>query len=178
VKAIRLWVSHPQDAQQTMLLRHCKATECIQNISTHNRDDLTYLYACVLEAQQVTDKRQAIRTLQIIVEKYDAGAPSGVHFPALLRCTARLLFQEIRTLQECSQQIIDELINIFKCAIRHAHALQLAASATSKQFSHKELEWFSRNSYNLALQYCGVIEADRIVDLATVCLNVNVTLTS
>jgi hypothetical protein len=43
------------------------------------------LYACVLEAQQTGDKREAVAALQKVLEKYDYKAPKGIHLPALLR---------------------------------------------------------------------------------------------
>jgi hypothetical protein len=43
------------------------------------------LYACVMDAQAVGDKRQAIHALERVIEKYNYTAPTGIHLPALLR---------------------------------------------------------------------------------------------
>ena len=54
-------------------------------VCQHSTKDDTLLYACVLEAQQAGDKRQAVIALQKVLEKYGYGTPAGVHLPALLR---------------------------------------------------------------------------------------------
>jgi len=65
------------------------ATHCLDAVCNESSKDATILYACVLEAQQAGNKRQAATALQRVSEKYDYGTPRGVHLPALLR-------QEIR----------------------------------------------------------------------------------
>ncbi|KAI9880695.1 MAG: hypothetical protein M1830_001328 [Pleopsidium flavum] len=61
------------------------ATECLDTVCDQSSKDATILYACVLEAQQVGNKRQAATALQRVSEKYDYGSPRGIHLPALLR---------------------------------------------------------------------------------------------
>lgn len=67
--------------------------------------------------------------MQRVLDKYDYGAPQGVHLPALLRyskyasflhhansqirCTARMLIQELDNTAAKSQQGIDEICNLF-----------------------------------------------------------------
>ena len=41
-----------------------------------------------------------------------------------------------------------------------------------KLFSMAELDWFSRNSYNLALKYCTVWEPSQILGLLQTCVEV------
>lgn len=61
------------------------ATDCLDEVCNESSKDATILYACVLEAQQAGNKRQAATALQRVSEKYDYGTPRGVHLPALLR---------------------------------------------------------------------------------------------
>jgi hypothetical protein len=61
------------------------AAECLNIVCRNSAKDATLIYACVMEAQSVGDKRQAISALQKVLEKYDHTAPSGIHLPALLR---------------------------------------------------------------------------------------------
>ena len=49
------------------------------------RQDATLLFACVMEAHDSGDKRQAINALERVLDKYDYSAPAGIHLPALLR---------------------------------------------------------------------------------------------
>lgn len=66
------------------------AAECLQMINFSSGKDSTLLCACVLDAQQVGAKTQTIAALQLVLDKYDYGAPSSVHLPSLLRITIRL----------------------------------------------------------------------------------------
>jgi hypothetical protein len=61
------------------------AAECLEYISRSSAKDATLLYACVIEAQSVGDKKEVINTLGRVLDKYDYSAPIGVHLPALLR---------------------------------------------------------------------------------------------
>ena len=62
-----------------------KATQCLDTICSTSTKDATLLYACVLEAQRAGDRAQSIASMQRVLDKYDYGAPGGVHLPALLR---------------------------------------------------------------------------------------------
>lgn len=61
------------------------ATECLDHICRSSAKDMTLLYACVMEAQRAGNKRQAINALRKALDKYEHGATTGVHLPALLR---------------------------------------------------------------------------------------------
>ncbi|KAK4995492.1 sporulation-specific protein 22 [Elasticomyces elasticus] len=61
------------------------ATESLEIICKASSKDATYMFACVLEAQQSGCKQQAIAALQKVLERYNYSAPTGVHLPALLR---------------------------------------------------------------------------------------------
>ncbi|KAL2001085.1 hypothetical protein VTN02DRAFT_2252 [Thermoascus thermophilus] len=76
----------------------------------------------------------------------------GVHLPALLRCAARLLALELRDSEANNPELKEQLCKIFETAVMQASKHQ--GSSDGKPFSVSELEWFSRNSYNLALQSC------------------------
>ncbi|TKA58186.1 hypothetical protein B0A49_06961 [Cryomyces minteri] len=120
--------------------------------------DSTLLFACVLEAQQSGEKRQAVAALQRVLEKYSYDAPAGVHLPALLRCTARLLISELVAESANDERSITEICKLFEGAVAQAKSPKRRASAQSNQdFNIVELQWFSRNSYNLCLKYCSDI---------------------
>jgi hypothetical protein len=61
------------------------AAESLDIVCKHSTKDATLLYACVLEAQQTGNKKEAIVALHKVLERYDYNAPKGVHLPALLR---------------------------------------------------------------------------------------------
>lgn len=66
------------------------AAECLEHINSKSDRDSPLLYACVLDAQQVGNKKLALAALQLVLEKYSFTAPSNVHLPALLRITIGL----------------------------------------------------------------------------------------
>lgn len=61
------------------------AAECLDVVCRNSAKDATLLYACVMEAHSIGDKKQVISALQQVLDKYDYTAPAGIHLPALLR---------------------------------------------------------------------------------------------
>jgi hypothetical protein len=61
------------------------ASDCLDVVCRQSAKDATLLYACVIEAQSVGDKRQAIAALEKVLDKYNYSAPTGIQLPALLR---------------------------------------------------------------------------------------------
>ena len=118
--------------------------------------DASLIYACVLEAQRVGDQTQIISALQRVLEQFDYDAPPGVHLPALLRCTARLL---MRSSEQVNNNAINSLCKVFEGA-----AIQAKRSREQDKdnlFTINELDWFSRNCYNLSLKVCHVWPPDQ-----------------
>lgn len=69
------------------------AAECLQAISSTAKttQNLTLLYGCVLDTQQIGDKTQTLAGLQLVLEKSDYGAQTPIHLPSLLRLTISLM---------------------------------------------------------------------------------------
>ncbi|KAF2839609.1 SPO22-domain-containing protein [Patellaria atrata CBS 101060] len=131
------------------------ALECLDIVCRESSKDATLLYACVLEAQQSGDRRQAVVALQKVLEKYQYSAPQGVHLPALLRCTARLLMAELDFKDDAAFDTSEELCRLFEGAAKQANKPNNRVSSSGEgDFISLELEWFSRNIYNLALKFC------------------------
>ncbi|KAF2090252.1 SPO22-domain-containing protein [Saccharata proteae CBS 121410] len=147
------------------------ATECLDIVCKQSSKDATLLYACVLEAQQVGDKRQAAVALQKVLQKYEYGAPQGVHLPALLRCTLRLLATQLATTDENAITTATELCKVFEGAAAQAkNTKRRSVPQAGQEFTVTELEWFSRNSYNIALKYCDTMEPELLMRLLNACI--------
>lgn len=147
------------------------AAECLDVVCQHSTKDDTLLYACVLEAQQAGDKRQAVIALQKVLEKYGYGAPVGVHLPALLRCTARLLLSELIVEGVVNQSVAEELGKLFEGAVVQAKAARRPQNAqVQHSFTTVELEWFSKNSYNISLKYCAELSPKSLTRLLAACI--------
>ncbi|KAI4281274.1 MAG: hypothetical protein L6R38_003832 [Xanthoria sp. 2 TBL-2021] len=146
------------------------AAECLESISKEQGKDANLLYACVLEAQKNGDRLQVIRALSQVLEKTTYQAAAGLHLPALLRLTARMLIQELESGQSQDQHCIDELCKVFEGAAAAAKRSR-RDSSQDDIFPSAELDWFSRNSYNVALKMCTVWKADATLRIVRACSN-------
>ncbi|KAL2219458.1 meiosis protein SPO22/ZIP4 like-domain-containing protein [Thermoascus aurantiacus ATCC 26904] len=123
---------------------------CLESLCKLDKEGTTYILACVAEAQRSGSTRQGITALQHLLERLDYSPGHGIHLPALLRCTARLIALELRDNEADNPELKEQLCKIFEVAVIQASKHQ--GFSDGKPFSVFELEWFSRNSYNLALQ--------------------------
>ncbi|KAI4944815.1 hypothetical protein J4E91_008503 [Alternaria rosae] len=131
------------------------AAECLDYVCRSSAKDATLLYACVMEAQSVGSKRQAINALEKVLEKYEHSAPAGIHLPALLRSTARMLESELTKDGNIDTGILEQICNVFEGA--------------KELFTAVEFEWFSKNAYNMSLKYCAEMPPGLLVRLLGCC---------
>ncbi|KZZ87885.1 Meiosis specific protein SPO22 [Ascosphaera apis ARSEF 7405] len=146
------------------------ATSCIEGLCEKGADATVYLQACVAEAQRMGKRHHAALGLQRLLHDLLESHTSEVdHLPVLLRCTVRLLLEELDTDTSKQRAIEEELCNLFDTAMIQAEKYQ-ALKPDTNPFTVTELEWFSRNSYNLAVQYCSMWAPQIIQKLLTVCI--------
>ncbi|KAF2848838.1 SPO22-domain-containing protein [Plenodomus tracheiphilus IPT5] len=147
------------------------AAQCLDHVCRSSVKDATLLYACVMEAQSAGNKRQAINALDRVLEKYDYSAPAGIHLPALLRCTARLLQSELLKDGKVDPGLMSQLCTVFDGACSQAKASRRRPSTPAQQlFTAQEFDWFSKNAYNLSLKYCAEIAPKDLVKLLSTCI--------
>jgi hypothetical protein len=144
------------------------ANECLDTICSVSDKDTTLLYACVLEAQQVGDQSQILILLQQVLQKYNYDAPNETRLPTLLRCTARLLIREVDNPASEVANAVDDICKIFEAAATQAEASR--RDAVTNAFSLAELDWFSKNSYNLGLKVCTSWNPGQTLRLVKSCL--------
>ncbi|KAL8757342.1 MAG: hypothetical protein Q9184_004228 [Pyrenodesmia sp. 2 TL-2023] len=89
------------------------------------------------------------------------------HMPLI----ARLLVEELDSQQSPEIECIDELCKVFEGAVAAAQACQQDTSTTDA-FSPAELDWFSRNSFNLALKMCTTWKAEATLRIVQACSTV------
>ncbi|KAI4712219.1 hypothetical protein J4E89_002485 [Alternaria sp. Ai002NY15] len=142
------------------------AAECLDYVCRSSAKDATLLYACVMEAQSAGSKRQAINALEKVLEKYEHSAPAGIHLPALLRSTARMLESELTKDGNIDSGILEQICNVFE----GAKASRIRPSTPAKElFTAVEFEWFSKNAYNMSLKYCAEMPPGLLVRLLGCC---------
>ncbi|KAL8943366.1 MAG: hypothetical protein Q9211_001005 [Gyalolechia sp. 1 TL-2023] len=163
------------------------ATACLDAISAGSQSDFTLLYACVLEAQKNGNRLTVIRALSRVLDKRNYATTSDVHLATLLRfvsddvtkflvcaharsTTARLLIEELDSPKSQEVDCIGELCKVFEAAAAVAEASQQQGPGAKDDFPIAELDWFSRNSYNLALNICTMWEAGSTLRIVQACL--------
>ncbi|KAI9804595.1 MAG: hypothetical protein M1833_006668 [Piccolia ochrophora] len=148
-----------------------RAAECLEKVREDNSNDATLPYACVLEAQEKGHRGLAIRALEIILNKVSCNAPKELHIPALLRCSARLLMAECGDDTVNKPEVVISLCKLFKGAASQAqHSQRDKNTQTEQQFSIDELNWFSRNSYNVALKSCTLWRPQDTLEILQACI--------
>ncbi|KAF2768602.1 SPO22-domain-containing protein [Teratosphaeria nubilosa] len=137
------------------------AQECLSIVIKHAHKDSTFLYACVLEAQQTNMRHLVLAAMHALLEKQ----PAGLHLPSLLRCMARLLVGALDT-RECSlEEAVTEIVLLFESA---ADNIKVFRQGTDEQW-RTEIQWWSKNAYNFALKMCADIHPEMLIRLLKVC---------
>lgn len=65
------------------------------------------------------------------------------------------------------------LINGFVAVAQAPRSRRSAGTLSHREFSVSELDWFSRNTYNISLKYCGDLRPDSLARLLRCCIQVS-----
>ncbi|KAF3113149.1 hypothetical protein TWF706_010144 [Orbilia oligospora] len=134
------------------------AKRCLDKVCNGPSKDIAILYSCALEAQSMGNKDIILKVLSQLLEQADTTTPpEGANLPAIYRTMIRLILSDIQENKAVESGILDTLYSIFQKALNNAvkskATSEAAADGTSKSmWSTDEYDWFSRNSYNLALR--------------------------
>ncbi|GAB7360448.1 hypothetical protein MBLNU230_g8402t1 [Neophaeotheca triangularis] len=139
------------------------AAESLESITKQAGKDSSYLYACALEATHSGMRHMAVAALQAIAQIL----PPGPHTPSLLRCTARLLISEISQLDRALDETLPPVIDLCESAMQETKNLRKDSEAQWRS----EIQWWSKNTYNLALRVCGAAQPAHLVELLDICIN-------
>ncbi|KAI0503144.1 meiosis protein SPO22/ZIP4 like-domain-containing protein [Xylaria bambusicola] len=150
------------------------ALRCLEQISAVSSSDPNYLYACCLEAQQAQDRITTIKALQLIVDKDQLRSSNAIHLPALLRTLIRLEISVLNEEQKVDTDTVTlatDICNIFKAAAQ-AIETERRDIKSEKLFTIDELNWFSKNAYNLGLENALTWEARYVIVILECCLSI------
>lgn len=137
------------------------ARESLQEIAKSSKKDQTFLYACVLEAQQSKMRAIAVAALQAILDRQSP----ELHLPSLLRCIAKLLIAEIGTADPGAHEVMEEVVQVFENAAASTQVLSKAAGDGWQS----EVQWWSKNAYNLSLEHCAGMDPEHLARFLTAC---------
>ncbi|KAJ3573769.1 hypothetical protein NPX13_g4582 [Xylaria arbuscula] len=150
------------------------ALKCLEQITAASSSDPRYLYACCLEAQQAQDRIITIKALQHVVNEDQLRSSSSIHLPALLRTLIRL---EVSALNDENQDdthkgsLATDICKIFEVAVKEIET-ERRNSKSDRLFTIEELNWFSKNAYNLGLENTLTWDARNIVTILECCIAV------
>jgi len=137
------------------------ASECLGSLVKNVDREQRYLYACVLEAQQSGNRAMAVAAFQALVNQ----PPNGVQLPALFRCTARLLMEELGDQSQAKAEATGELVHLFETASTNTKVFRQG----SEEQWRAEIQWWSKNAFNIALQQCTEMQPEHLVRLLRAC---------
>ncbi|PQE27929.1 hypothetical protein CJF30_00009126 [Rutstroemia sp. NJR-2017a BBW] len=171
------------------------AAECLEKVAVSQGNDPTLLYACVLDAQQAGNRTHVLSALQLVLEKCGYNLQGNVHLPSLLRTTVVLLVGVIegaKTKEESAKhgESVERLCQLFEggeytfslflkdvptgyaCdGTLTIEALQSIQKSSNREvWTLLELEWFSRNTYNLSLKNLSLWDPRQSLRLLTCCI--------
>ncbi|KAI5369758.1 putative meiosis specific protein Spo22/ZIP4/TEX11 [Septoria linicola] len=139
------------------------ATESLRVLVSCSNTDATYLYACVLDAQQLPGSRHmAVLSLRAIL----ACRPPGLQLGSLLRCMARLFLVEMKSKGAERDLATIEVVSIFEMAANSAQDIRQSAV----EHWYTEVQWWSKNAYNLSVELCSSIDPQQLLRLLSACI--------
>lgn len=171
--ARQIYFSMPKNMQDESLTRYLCfklalrskdvdfATESLRLIVKSADRTPNLLFACVLDAQQSDLRQMATSALLSVLDRRSP----GIHLPSLLRCTVRLLISEVEARARSLDEIMREVGHVFKTAAANTKDLR---QGSDEQW-RAEIQWWSKNAYNLALQFCGEMHPEQLTDLLQAC---------
>lgn len=96
------------------------ASKCIDMVGKSSSQNITFLYACCLDAQKSGDKLCTLKALRLLADKYDFQRDHEVHFPALLRSIIRVQVSLLQSDEECAVDpviIVNDICKTFEAGM-------------------------------------------------------------
>ena len=129
------------------------AERALASLAAAPKDGDKLLFACVSETDKYGSPMLQAKLLQRILDKYSNVSHPDVNISALLRATARLLWQLLEEdTDNVDEEILERLCTVFQAAKTRSIRCNGDRAVTSQHYSAVECEWFSKNGYNLALR--------------------------
>ncbi|KAK6955428.1 hypothetical protein Daesc_003065 [Daldinia eschscholtzii] len=150
------------------------ASNCLRHIAEASSKDPQYLYACCIDAQEANDKICATEALKHLIKNSEYSSSDAIHLPALLRVVIRL---EISLLNEKDEDdadrnlVIDDICQVFEEVVP-AIQRDPRNSDGDKIFTVEELDWFGKNTYNLAVKNVSIWQPRQSIRIFQCCLSI------
>ncbi|KAF8420073.1 meiosis protein SPO22/ZIP4 like-domain-containing protein [Tirmania nivea] len=152
---------------------HQLAESTIRGICETPLRDHRALYACALDAHTLGNEGETLGVLKHVLRHMDDLPTESIHKPAVLRCTIRLTIGIIDRAKGAEISNAESLCQLLELASAEAKKTRGKKSTVNKQdisFTVKELEWFSRTSYNLGLRSIEEWPLTTSIRIVSICL--------
>jgi hypothetical protein len=140
---------------------HELAADSLRIVSKWADKDATFLYACVLQAQQSNRGHVTVAAMNELIDRQ----PPGTDLRSLLRCTANLLFRELNNPENLANEAVADVVQLFERAVLVVKTLRQGKDDQCRA----EIQWWSKNAYNQALRLCADIHPEHLIRLLKVC---------
>ncbi|PGH12790.1 hypothetical protein AJ79_04014 [Helicocarpus griseus UAMH5409] len=144
------------------------ARNCLEALSKQDKGLENYILACVAEARHTRDNEQVSVAQRVLLDMLGKNLLDGVHLPVLLRFIIVTLVDELKNDGPRQSEIIETICKVFE--ISSENATKKHVFPEDNPFSQSELTWFSRSSYNLAVEYCTDLDPQHILSLVNTCI--------
>lgn len=92
------------------------AINCLEIIAQHPDSDHRLLYTCALDAQEIGNRRIALRSLQYILGLAENSSEVAAKVPVILRSTIRLTMTEIENTRDARSHV-ENLCSLYERGI-------------------------------------------------------------
>ncbi|KAI5800044.1 meiosis protein SPO22/ZIP4 like-domain-containing protein [Geopyxis carbonaria] len=147
------------------------ALACLLSICENPASDRFIIYACALDAQYVGNQKLALKSLETILEQVELYSVEICHIPCLFRSTIRLRMADIEA-NSNSISGVESLCKLYEQVLKNAEKSRQKSRNSGKRdylFEVKELNWLSRNAYNLGLRGIAEWPPDLTLRILTTC---------
>ncbi|KAF2721029.1 SPO22-domain-containing protein [Polychaeton citri CBS 116435] len=138
------------------------ARDCLEIVAMQSSQHPDFLYACIIEAHKSGYQEIAILALSALVDL----SPTGIHLPALLRCTAQMLLAQSPAIHELTDNTLDTVIGVFENAAARIDEMR----HVSGDLWPLEVQWWVKTTYHLSLQSCASAHPQVLIRLLQSCV--------
>ncbi|KAL2372377.1 hypothetical protein RJZ57_003160 [Blastomyces gilchristii] len=122
------------------------ARGCLETLSKQGAGSENYVLACLAETRQTDDKYQEAIALRILLDMLDKKSLDGIHLPALLRYTIRLLVAEVSSkYQPVRLEVIENTCNVFEIGVFRFLSVSKKLMPTNFPLSFREGDRISQS---------------------------------
>ncbi|KAH8205291.1 hypothetical protein TruAng_000538 [Truncatella angustata] len=156
------------------------AREVLMSMDEGTRSQPMTIYLALKLALRIDDSELAsgdkvctLKALKLLAERNGFGQDGEIHFPALLRSIIRVQssFLEARDAAVDTEIVVDDLCKTFEGVVTMLKRDPQAPDGT-KLFTIPEINWFSKNAYNLGIKHVSNWKLRFVIRILDACISI------